>query len=200
MKGKPEGLSLSLFASNSGRPHCLNKGLSWCLIRLVLVDALICCSGDNRRGVGSCGHGGVRGCVMQVKELVSILEHLDYAVYVAHNHNAAFEDLVNDVAGLFERSQDSDALAAAAAALAHCAQLPQLQLCEAATQTAAVLRSKAVDKLDECAEQLSSISDAAMKVCAPCYRMHAHSRLVAWTRHSSLSLLGSRKCCAASHW
>lgn len=125
---------------------------------------------------------------MQVKELVGILRHLDYAVYVAHNHNAAFEDLVNDVAGLFERAQDSDALAAAAAALAHCAQLPQLQLCEAATQTSAALRSKAVDKLDECAEQLSSISDAAMKVRARRFRnAHAQSLSLPLLPHALFS-------------
>lgn len=99
-----------------------------------------------------------------MKELLGILRHLDYAVYVAHSHHAAFADLVDDVAGLFERSQDGAALAAAAAALAHCAQLPQLQLCETATQTAAALRSKAVERLDECAERLSTVTDAAMKV------------------------------------
>lgn len=103
---------------------------------------------------------------VQVKEFVGILRHLDYGVYVAHSHNAAFEDLVNDVAGLFERSQDVDTLAATAATLAHCARLPQLRLCEAAAQTASALQAKAVDKLDECAEQLSSVADAAMKV--PC--------------------------------
>eukprot|EP00892_Ulva_mutabilis_P001238 jgi/Ulvmu1/11114/UM070_0030.1 len=98
-----------------------------------------------------------------VKALVGVLQHLDYGVYVAHSHSAAFEDLVNDVAGLFERSQDSDTLTATAATLAHCAQLPQLRLCEAATQTAGALQAKAAEKLDACALRLSSITDVALK-------------------------------------
>lgn len=150
---------------------------------------------------------------MQVKELLGILRHLDYAVYVAHSHHAAFADLLDDVAGLFERSQDGAALAAAAAALAHCAQLPQLQLCETAAQTAAVLRSKAVERLDECAERLSTVTDAAMKVrLQPGSAAALHERGVGHLAHvgnavtalrefsaCSLAIVPQRWCSAVKH-
>ena len=59
----------------------------------------------------------------QVGELIGMMCHLDYALFVAHKRLAAFRALVGDVAALFNRMHDVGALTECTRALAHSAAL-----------------------------------------------------------------------------
>ena len=61
---------------------------------------------------------------MQVGELIGVMCHLDYSLFISNKRTSGFRTLVADVASLFNRMHDVGALTACTQALAHCAQLP----------------------------------------------------------------------------
>ena len=100
----------------------------------------------------------------QVAELARCVPLMDCAMFSSQRAEAAFEALVGDAAGLFERLQDTEALSALAAALVHAAALEQPGLSDAAAQAAQVLVDTVSGQVAAAGERLGRTDDAALAV------------------------------------
>lgn len=89
---------------------------------------------------------------LQVAELARLLPFMDLGMFSVHQRQEVFEELINDVAGLFERLQDAEALSACALMLVHAASVKHPAAANTAVQTAQVL-------VDTCSQQLISAVD-----------------------------------------
>jgi hypothetical protein len=99
-----------------------------------------------------------------VGELVGMMCHLDYSLFVAHKRIAAFRALIADVASLFNRMHDVNALTACTQALAHCAQLPQAALSEPAKAASDSVLQSTLEKLRACGDQLVEVDESVLMV------------------------------------
>jgi hypothetical protein len=156
-----------LFADYGAEPHAVR--LQSLLKRLRSVSASAwTVSVHVRLMLSKCpsSHVYVHACgrTVQVAELVTLLSHAELGLYAAQRREAAFEALVDTVAGLFERQTDVAALSACAAALAAAADLPQPPLASAAANAADVLASQCGARLDEAAARLNDITDEDIRV------------------------------------
>lgn len=103
---------------------------------------------------------------MQVGELVGMMCHLDYSLFISHKRTAAFRTLVADVASLFNRMHDVAALTACTQALAHCTQLPQAALSEPAKAASDSVLASTLEKLRVCGDQLVHVDESVLRVRA----------------------------------
>ena len=101
---------------------------------------------------------------MQVGELIGMMCHLDYSLFISHKRTSAFRTLVSDVASLFNRMHDVGALTACTQALAHCSQLPQSALSEPAKAAADGVLTATLEKLRVCGDQLTTVDESVLKV------------------------------------
>ena len=72
-----------------------------------------------------------------------MVPHLDAEMFTVQQRQPLFDSLVGELAALFERLNDTDALSALAAALHHCTALPQPPLADGASRTADVMTAAA---------------------------------------------------------
>lgn len=103
---------------------------------------------------------------MQVGELVGMMCHLDYTLFISHKRSAGFKQLVTDVAILFNRMHDVNALTACTQALAHCSQLPQAALSEPAKAASESVLQSTLEKLRACGDQLVQVDESVLMVRA----------------------------------
>jgi hypothetical protein len=101
---------------------------------------------------------------MQAAELANLVPHLDTALFSVQHREPLFEELISELAALFERLHDTDALSALALALHHCAGLPQPPLADVAGHAADVLLTTCVKTLESAAAALAHINDNDLRV------------------------------------
>ena len=101
---------------------------------------------------------------MQVAELAKVVPHLDAEMFTVQQRQPLFDSLVGELAALFERLNDTDALSALAAALHHCTALPQPPLADGASRTADVMTASCIEQLSEAADAVGRLSDRDLKV------------------------------------
>jgi hypothetical protein len=94
-----------------------------------------------------------------------MLPFMDLGMFSIQQHEEALEELINDVAGLFERLQDAEGLSACALALVHAASLKQLALANSAVQTAQVLLETCSQQLVSAVDAVGQTSDTQLAVC-----------------------------------
>jgi hypothetical protein len=104
--------------------------------------------------------------VLQIAELARLVPSLDAAAYAASGHSDLFTETLTELAGLFTRLTDTDALSALAVALARAAALPEPALAAAAAAECDRVGAVCVARLAEAVDVLAALDDAALQARA----------------------------------